>query len=133
MILDKENIFSDDQAITVTANSTNIIDLGNDDALVVTSNEKFTNLFCQVCTTFAGGTSVAVTVTASNSSTFSSETTIASSGAIGTSSLVAGYKFPIQLPKMIAEQYLRATYTVVGTCSAGNITSGLILDEQTNV
>ena len=40
MIIDKQNLFSDDQAITVTADSTNVIDLGADDSKIQAINEK---------------------------------------------------------------------------------------------
>jgi len=135
MILDSTLLLSDDQAITVTANSTNIIDLGNDDALVQALNEKggeHLKFFAQVTTAFAGGTSVALKLTTDDSSTFASETTIYESAAVATASLVAGYQFKLPALPPINEQYLRATYTVVGTHTAGNITAGLVMDVQTN-
>jgi len=132
MILDTQNLFSNDQAITTTANSTNVIDLGNDDSKVKALNEKGGSLLVQVTTTFVGGTSIDCVLKSDDDVAFGSATTLVSSGAILTASLVAGYKFKIQLPKTIDEQYLRLTYTVVGTFTAGKITAGLILDENTN-
>lgn len=135
MILDKQNLFSEDQAVTVTADSTNIIDLGNDDSEVNPAlNEKGDlEVFAQVTTAFASGTSLKVSLLSSDSSTFSSSTTVSESAAIATASLVQGYKFKLGQLTEIDEQYLKLVYTVVGTMSAGNILAGLVLDKQTNV
>ena len=133
MILDKQNLFSDDQAVTVTANSTNIIDLGNDAAAVQALNEKgVLQVFVQVTTAFASGTSIALTLTSDDALAHDSPTTILSTAAIAQAALVAGYQFRIPTLPVINEQYLRLTYTVVGTFDAGNIMAGLILDRQTN-
>lgn len=132
MILDKQNLFSEDQAVTVTANSTNIIDLGNDDSAVQALNEKGElELFVQVTTAFANATSMSVTLTSDDSSTFASETTVLASAAVAEASLVAGYQFKLGKLPRINEQYIRLTYTVVGTHNAGAVTAGLILDRQT--
>lgn len=134
MILDKQNLFSEDQAVTVTAVSTNVIDLGNDDALVQAMNEKgAVDVYAQVTTAFAGGTSIQAVLKSDDSSTFASATTILSTAAIATAGLKAGYIFKFGTLPLINEQYLQLTYTVVGTMSAGNIMAGLVLDTQTNV
>lgn len=132
MIADKQNIFSEDQAITVTAASTNVIDLGNDDAAIQALNEKGdAELLVQVTTAFAGGTSLAVKLQSDDDEAFGSATDLIDTGAIVTATLVQGYKFRLALPE-INEQYLRLYYTVVGTMSAGKIFAGLVLDKQTN-
>ena len=134
MILDKENLFSDDQAITVTADATNVIDLGNDDAKVQALNEKGdVKILCQVTTAFAGGTSIAAVVKSDDSSTMASATTLITTAAINTASLVAGYQFTVSGLPLINEQYLGMSFTVVGTMSAGAITAGIVRDLQTNV
>ena len=134
MILDKQNLFSEDQAITVTANSTNIIDLGADSSRVQDLNEKgVTQAYFQVTTAFAGGTSIVVTLTESDSSTMLSETTVVASATVALATLVAGYQFQFSTLPLISKRYLRSTYTVVGTMSAGNIMAGLALDRQSNV
>ena len=134
MILDKQNLFSSDQAITTTANSTDIIDLGADNSRVQDLNEKgVTQAFFQVTKAFTGTTSMVVTLTESDSSTMLSETTVVSSATILTASLVAGYQFQFSTLPLISKRYLRATYTVVGTLAAGTIMAGLTLDRQTNV
>lgn len=133
MIIDKETLFSDDQAVTVTAASSNIIDLGNDDSLLQSLNEKgMLEILAQVTTAFAGGTSLSVTLQSDNDSAFGSPTSIMVTAAIATAALVAGYQFRLGKLPRIDEQYVRLYYTVVGTMSAGKILAGLILDRQTN-
>ena len=133
MYLDKQNLFSDDQAVTVTANSTNIIDLGNDESEVQALNEKgVLQVMVQVTAAFASGTSIALTLTSDDDVAFGSETTIVSTPAIAQAALVAGYQFKLSTLPVINEQYIRLTYTVVGTFDAGTIVAGLNLDRQTN-
>lgn len=132
MILDKQNLFSNAQAVTVTAASESVIDLGAEGAKVVTPNEKPSHLFVQVVTAFASGTSLKVGLEMDDNASFSSATTVFETAAIGVASLVAGYKFSLPCLPVGMEQFARLYYTVVGTMSAGKITAGLVLDKQTN-
>jgi len=72
MILDKQNLFSDDQAVTVTADSTNVIDLG----IAGMGKGEPVRLIAQVTETFDGGTSLQVSLVTSDSSTFNGATTL---------------------------------------------------------
>jgi len=133
MIIDVANLWSDDQAVTVTANSTNVIDLGADHARIQDLNEKGEiEVYAQVTTAFAGGTSIVVGVYEADVAAMTSETLVFETGVIATAALVAGYKFLLGKLPPITDRFLRLTFTVVGTHTAGNITSGLILDKQTN-
>jgi len=133
MILDKQNLLSDDQAVTVTAASENIIDLGNDAAEIQALNEKGKlEVLAQVTEAFTGATNMKVGIQTSDSSTFSSATTLLETAEIAEASLVAGYQFKFGGLPVINEQYLRLYYTVTGTHSAGTIVAGLVLDRQTN-
>lgn len=132
MILDKQNLFSDDQEVTESAASTNYIDLGNNDSEIQTQVEKNADLLCQVTTTFAGGTSIAVKIQEADETDFSDATDLHTTPAIVLASLSAGYKFNLgRILPLVTKQYVRLYYTVVGTMSAGAITAGLILDTQT--
>jgi hypothetical protein len=132
MIADKENLFSEDQAITVTAGSTNVIDLGADSSRIQALNEKGdVEVLAQITTAMAGGTSLQVTLQSDNDVAFGSATDLLTSAAIATAALVAGYQFKIGKLPRINERYLRLYYTVVGTMSAGKVFAGLILDRQT--
>ena len=127
MIFDKENLFSEDQAITATADSTNVIDLG----LAKMGEGEPINLECRVTTTFADGTSLKVSLVSSASSTFSSVSTMVESGVIVTATLTQGYRFTFgPLPDGLL-RYNKLVYTVVGTHTAGAVFAGLNLDRQT--
>jgi outer membrane receptor for ferrienterochelin and colicin len=133
MIFDKQAVFSEDQAVTVTAASTNVINLGDDDAAVQALNSKGDlEVFAAVTTAFADGTSLKVGLQSDDDEAFGSPTTVVESAAIGVATLKAGYRFKIPKLPRINEQYVRLYYTVVGTMSAGKIMAGLILDGQTN-
>jgi hypothetical protein len=128
MILDVENLYSNDQAITTTADSTNVIDLG-------VANRGPGNplrIDILVTTTFAGGTSIAIDLETDDNESFSSLSTIASTSAIALASLVAGYRFPIQFVPDAMERYSRLEYTVAGTMNAGNITAGIVFEIQSS-
>jgi len=132
MYLDKQNMLSDNQAVTVTANSTNVIDLGAADKGPGTVQE----VWVQVTEDFAGqgSTTITFTLTTDSVEAMSSETTLYTSAAIDEGNLVAGYKLPIRGLPTGAEQYLRLTYTIgSGPMTAGSISAGIVLDRQENV
>ena len=129
MIFDETNEFSAKQAITVSAASTNVIDLGVDRDI---GKGAPVELVIMVTTLFAGGTSIDAALETDDNSGFSSATSIWTSGAIATATLVKGYRFAIRFMPRANERYLRIYYTVVGTMSAGNIQAGLVLGDQSN-
>jgi hypothetical protein len=144
MILSMQDIFSDAQAITATAASTNIIDLGkagtpfgaptalNPD---VAKAGVEIPLDVRVVTTFATLTSLAVSVeiAADGDAAFGSPTTIATSAAILAATLVAGYQFPFpaRIPEGVNARYVRLKYTVAGSnATAGAITAAVVAARQ---
>jgi len=130
MILDKENLFSDDQAVTTTAASTNVIDTG---AAKDSGPGTPMRVLAQVSEAdFAGGTSIAVALQTATDAAFSSPVTLFTTAAIALADLVAGYQFAIGMVPKGALRYLRLNYTVVGTMSAGKITAGIVFDKQQN-
>jgi hypothetical protein len=142
MILSKQALFSEDQAITATANSTNTLDLLAHGSLVGASAalpRKFdpiqdVPLLIQVTADFATLTSLTVSVIQSDAENLGTPDTLVSSAAIPAADLVAGYVFPIlRLPPNITKQYIGLTYTVAGSnATAGTITAG-IAHNQSNV
>lgn len=133
MYLDKENLFSDEQAVTVSAASTNVIDLGAEGADVNSPNEKNAEVFAQVVEDFAALTSLKVTIQHATDAAFTTPVVAYESTAILAAALVAGYKFPLSGLPAGLNRYLRIYFTVAGDdATAGKITSGLILDRQTN-
>lgn len=128
MYFDKENMFSEDQAITVTANSTNVIDLG----LVEMGKGGPIEVVVQVTEAFAGGTSVAFTLETDSDVAIGSAVDLQDIAAIAIADLTLGTQIPFSiLPRSSCERYMRLAYTVVGTMSAGKIFAGLNLDRDT--
>lgn len=133
MILDALLEMSDAQAVTATANSTNIIDLGpvNDNLTRDIGGGEDVYWVISVDTTFAGLTSLAAAlVSDSTTDLATSPTTHIATAAIPVATLVAGYQYAVKLPAGSYEQYLGTKYTVVGTGTAGKINSFLTRDVQ---
>lgn len=136
MIFDSTNLFSDAQAVTVTAASTNVIDLGATDIPKHAANAitrdmgkgRPIDLRIQVVESFAALTSLKVSVQTDTVEGFGSAVTILESPAVALASLVAGYVFPIQwVPRGSVGRYLRLNYTVAGVAAtAGKITAGMV-------
>ncbi len=140
MILSAQQIFSDDQAITASADSTNVIDLGvagtpyraaaalNQD---IGKGNKIPILI-QVTEVFDNLTSLEIKI--STGATTALGTTVISK-VILLAALVEGYQFPVDvLPNEITERYLGIEYVVVGTTpTTGKVTAGISMGNQTNV
>lgn len=140
MIFSAQQLFSDDQAITASADSTNVIDLGvagtpygaaaalNDD---VGKGAKIPFL-AQVTEAFNNLTSLEIKI--STGATTALGTTIASQ-VILLADLAVGKQINIDvLPNGITERYLGVEYVVVGTApTTGKITAGITMGNQTNV
>lgn len=145
MLFDKQNLFSDGQALTATANSTNVIDLRGTATAAGNNGPFFTDtlgntvpndpgkspeldVLVTVTETFSGGTSVAFALCADDAENFGSPTTLATTPAIAVASLVAGYQARLALPPGIAaaDRYLGLVYTVVGTPTLGKVTAALV-------
>lgn len=129
MILDKENMFSKDQAVTATAASTSTVDLGPGDAgpserasLFVTANPAFTG---------AGTLSVDLQTSDTVDGTGYPTTPVTvASYAVSNAMLLAGGKLAASRLPHGCKRYLRLVYTVTGTVAAGKLTAGLVWDVQ---
>ena len=141
MIFDKQSMFSDAQAITASAASTNVIDLGASGtpyggaaALVRDLGKSDAELNIQVVKDFATLTSLKVAVQTSDDEAFSSPAIVLESEAIPLATLKAGYRFPItRVPEGTNKRYVRLYYTVAGTnATAGTVTAGITLGNQSN-
>jgi hypothetical protein len=123
VLLDNQAIFSNAQAITASAGSTDSIKFGGE----VAFGTPIPTIF-QVVEDFEGGTSVALSIqtTTVDDTDYSEAVTLVSTAAIAVASLVKGYTFPIrEIPKGNLGM-MRAYYTVVGTPTAGKITGGVV-------
>lgn len=136
MILSAKSLLSEDQAITATAISENVLEFLDNgivygEAAAIARNLGAGTeipLMLQVTETFATLTSLTITLeTAANAALSSGAVVHYSSGAIAAASLVAGYKLPIRwLPVGTMGKYLGFRYTVGGSnATAGKITASL--------
>lgn len=142
MIFDAQTKFSNAQAVTATAVSTNVIDLGAagipyGSSTALTRDQGVGEdipLLVQVVTTFATLTSLTVSVQTSVDEAFTSPVTVLASQAIPVASLVAGYTFNIDsLPERTRLRYVRLNYTVAGSnATAGAVTAGIVAARQNN-
>ena len=140
MIFSLQQLFSDDQAITASADSTNVIDLGvaaTPFGAAAALNRDIGKgakipILIQVTADFDNLTSLEIKI--STGATTALGTTIISKVVL-LADLVAGYQFPVDvLPNEITERYLGIEYVVVGTTpTAGTVTAGITMGNQTNV
>jgi len=140
-LLDIQAMFSDAQAITATAVSTNHINTGNKmtapRAPAATTGDLGGSgaipVLVQVVEAFAGGTSLVAELQSSETADFAVAKTIASTPVMAVSDLPVGAKLPIPVvPVGTSQQYLRMNYVVVGTMTGGKITAGISAGNQTN-
>lgn len=138
MILSAQQLFSDDQAITATAVSTNVIDLGvpgtpfggnqlNQDIGKGTA----VPVLIQVTEDFNNATSVQVDIMVSAAAAMTSPKVLASE-TILLADLVAGKQTNVQVvPKGADMRYLGVKYTVTGTApTTGKFTAGISMGNQ---
>lgn len=141
MLLDNQSLFSDQQAITATAASTNAIDLGAPGtqygASVALSRDigkgEPIPLLIQVTEAFNTLTSLKIDIELDSTTTFTPDKTI-TLGTFLLADLVAGFKVPFQfVPDGVNYRYMRLKYTVAGTDpTTGKITAGIVAGRQTN-
>lgn len=133
MIFDKTTQFSDAQAVTASAASTDIVDLGVAGRNV--GSGEMIPLFIGVNEDFATLTSLTVSVQTATDEAFTSPITVVSTGAIAVADLVAGYHFAIErVPAKVLERYVRVYYTVAGSdATAGSINAGIVMGVQDEV
>lgn len=128
MILDNLNIFSDSQAITATADSTNkvnigLVNVGKGDPLIfkVKVTEAFNNLTSLKAELFQCDTESGsyTAVPGANSTVLLAGLTVGAD---------FGFRF---LPRGVTKPWLKVTYTVTGTApTTGKVFAALLREEQ---
>ena len=129
MIFDMENLFSNAQAVTASAASTNVIDLGSVRDI---GPGNPIDLTIQL-TADAGGTSPTIKagVQIDTAENFSSAVTVAESAVI--SGGKAGDQFSLNyVPNGTKGRYVRLYYTTTGSSPTHAVTAGLSMGTQTN-
>lgn len=129
MLIDKETLFSNAQALTATAASTNILDLGAANRDIGKANIRFR---VQVGTTFqsTGSSTCTIALQTDSTSAFSGAVTLFQSAAIPKASMTAGAVLvDIMVPRG-TKRWVRVYYTVAtADFTAGTLTA--FLAEQT--
>jgi hypothetical protein len=141
MIFSKESLFSDDQAITADAVSTNIIDLGvrgtpYGGAAALTGDYgkgNYIPILIQVTEAFNTLTSLTITIETGPNADLSSSTVVATE-TLALAALTLGKQtFLKVLPTGLTGRYLGIRYNVTGTDpTLGKITAGITPGVQTN-
>lgn len=128
MILDRQTLFSNSQAITATANSTDVYDLAVRRRIAQPGVDLEVYLKVTEAFTAAGaGTLTISLVTADDSTLATNAETLMTTSAIGKATLVVGYE-PAKwsVPSGRLRRYLGLIYTVAtGPMTAGKVTAGL--------
>jgi hypothetical protein len=137
MILDTQLILSENQAITATAISTNVVQnramgrVPGEGAVYAPRNLGAGNeipLLIQVTANFATLTSLTITFESADNAALSTNPVVHySSGAIPVATLIAGYRLPIRwLPDATLKEFMGIRYTVGGSnATTGTITAAI--------
>ncbi|TIT90394.1 MAG: hypothetical protein E5W41_00275 [Mesorhizobium sp.] len=135
MIFDMQTLLSDAQAITATAASTNIIDLGpiNSGFARDIGKGKPIPLRIQLVEAFNNLTSLTIALQVDDNSGFASPKTVWSQTVV-LADLIAGKVIvPEYITRGTDERYMRLNYTVTGTApTTGKITAGVVAGAQSN-
>jgi len=128
MYMDKQQMFSEDQAVTASAASTNVIDLGSADA-----GRSSLEVFARVSEAFNNLTSLGVKLQTATDATFTTPVDLPAQE----TDLLAALTLNKEILKAKMPQgclrYVRLYFTVTGTApTTGKITAGIILDRQAN-
>ena len=131
MYVDAHNLFSDAQAVTATAASTNLIDIGSARDIGVGETLYLVSSIDVDMTDASSDSTLAVTLETDDNAGFSSATTIATIGTFAALS-VAGTRIVIKLPPDVGyEQFIRVLYTPAnGNLTTGSFTTFLTTDLQ---
>jgi hypothetical protein len=142
MIIDQTNVYSDSQAITATAASTNIVDVGaagtafGAAAAVARDIGKATEipLYLSVTEAFNNLTSLKVSFQTDDSTGFGSAITVGErTYLLAELTLGARLPFPAEIPEGTTGRYTRINYTVTGTApTTGKMFAGVVAGRQSN-
>ena len=130
MFYDSLNMFSDQQAITATADSTKKVHLGG-----LKLAGKMDPIFIDIRVNAAFNNLTSLNVKLQQADTESGSYTDVPGGDAGTlllAALGAGARFGIRiLPRGVTKPWLKLVYTVVGTApTTGKVTAALVREEQ---
>ena len=134
MLIDAQNRFSDDQAVTATAASTNIVDflaLGRD---MGSGHPIWAYAVCTTTATSGGSAVVTVSVEVATDAAFTTPIPLVSGPAVAVANVVKGKELlKVRLPPTDDQyRYMRFKYTATtANLTAGTFTGGLVLGVPT--
>jgi hypothetical protein len=134
-ILDRENAFSQSQALTGTSlvPSTDVIDLSVVRQVGGGNGEPIIQVNFEVA---AGGTTPTMTLalqTDDNASFSSATTVITYLSAVADAAFGASTQYQFPLPRTGLERYVRIAYTMGGTSPTSTVSAHLVVDSQEDV
>lgn len=142
MITDATTLFSDSQAITATAASTNVVDLGATGtpagSSVALSRDIGKSgqipLLVEVTEAFNNLTSLAIAVQVATDAAFTSPVEVATrTYLLAELTLGKRLSFPAEFPEGTNLRYVRIRYTVTGTApTTGKVWAGVVASRQTS-
>lgn len=142
MIVDNTLVFSDSQAITADAASTNIIDLGAAGTTWAGGTVRRDvgdgteiPVLVEVVQAFNNLTSIQLQLQVDDDPAFGSPTVVAMGPVIPLASLTLGAQinWPARLPVGVNERYVRLYYDITGTApTLGKIFASIVAGRQTN-
>jgi len=134
MILDKLLMFSEAQAVTASAASADVIDLGPIDGTRRDIGVGYPlEFWATVNTTAAAAGAATVNIQLQTSPDNSTWTTLSTSGDLALSALTSGKRVMSQKVPQGVQRYLRVNYVVgTGPLTAGAFTAGINLDVDNN-
>lgn len=139
MIFDRTLLFSNAQAITADAASTDIVDLGATGTVYGAAAALTRDigkgqdipLLVQVVEAFNNLTDLRVIVQTDDNSSFSSPRNVMEVDRV-LADLTIGRNFTLRVPAGTAERYLRVYYDITGTApTTGKMTAGVVAGVQT--
>lgn len=132
MFLDKENELADGQAVTASAISENVIDLGAANNDPANGEPLFLVLQVDTAAAAAGAATVDVTIESDSTADLATSPTVhVATDPIAKATLVAGYTKIIPIPPGDYERYLGVRFTVAtGPLTAGNFSAFITHDVQ---
>jgi len=142
MITDATTLFSDSQAITATAASTNVVDLGATGtpagSSVALSRDIGKSgqipLLVEVTEAFNNLTSLAIAVQVATDAAFTSPVEVATrTYLLAELTLGKRLSFPAEFPEGTNLRYVRIRYTVTGSApTTGKVWAGVVASRQTS-
>lgn len=131
MYIDKQLQVSNEQAVTASAASTDVIDFGQGNPNIGLDDRS--NMVITVDETAAASGAATVTFSVQDSADNSTFADVIASGAIGKASLAVGQQVVIPMPTKL-RRYCRAYYTVAtGPLTAGKFSAQIVTGIQQNI